>query len=279
MALTTQLGEVMQQQTRVRSGGKLANLFKNNGLVSAFTLATLLVLSACGGGGSTIVENDLSDTGPDRVSPTLVSVSIKMAKDANPKPNGAVKLGQAVRIDIEASEALMKPSITIAGVAADEIGGKIGDWYAIRTMTDLDIDGEVADINGRAANLDEGVIREGDVLRTRPLKPAERLADRDDGLAQVLKAIALHAHVAAVDTHPSHARVLKNTILNQRSLCYRIHVHDQIGNFSPVSNALALDRWSIPLRATKTIDGVIDLHIGLQRKLQGRLISPLYDQA
>ena len=57
MALTTQLGEVMQQQTRVRSGGKLANLFKNNGLVSAFTLAALLVLSACGGGGSTIVEH------------------------------------------------------------------------------------------------------------------------------------------------------------------------------------------------------------------------------
>mgnify|MGYP001456828940 CR=1 FL=1 len=72
MALTTQLGEVMQQQTRVRSGGKLANLFKNNGLVSAFTLAALLVLSACGGGGSTIVENDLSDAGPDGVAPTLV---------------------------------------------------------------------------------------------------------------------------------------------------------------------------------------------------------------
>ena len=159
MALTTQLGEVMQQQTRVRSGGKLANLFKNNGLVSAFTLAALLVLSACGGGGSTIVENDLSDAGPDGFAPTLVSVSIKMAKDANPKPNGAVKLGQAVRIDIEASEALMKPSITIAGVAADEIGGKIGDWYAIRTMTDLDIDGEVAfsisyqDISGEAGEM------------------------------------------------------------------------------------------------------------------------------
>ncbi|MGB2239232.1 MAG: hypothetical protein ACPH09_08525, partial [Pseudomonadales bacterium] len=133
----------MQQQTRVRSGGKLANLFKNNGLVSAFTLAALLVLSACGGGGSTIVENDLSDAGPDGVAPTLVSVTIKMSKDANPKPNGAVKLGQAVRIDIEASEALMKPSITIAGVAADEIGGKIGDWYAIRTMTEMDLDGEV----------------------------------------------------------------------------------------------------------------------------------------
>ena len=143
MALTTQLGEVMQQQTRVRSGGKLANLFKNNGLVSAFMLAALLVLSACGGSSSVITNNDLVEPGSDGVPPTLSMVSIKQSKEKVGSKTGIAKLGQSVTVSFTASEALLLPTVLINGIEAT-VTGKIETWTAQREMGDSDTDGMVS---------------------------------------------------------------------------------------------------------------------------------------
>ena len=41
------------------------------------------------------------------------------------------KLGQSIKVDFTATEALMQPVVTINGVAT-EVVGKIGDWSASR---------------------------------------------------------------------------------------------------------------------------------------------------
>ena len=105
-------------------------------------MALLATLAACGGSDSVITQNDLGEPTSDGVAPTLETVSIKMSKSA-PKPNGKAKLGQDVQIDIVASEAIMKPTVTINGVAADEVTGNVRTWRAKRTMTEFDLDGEV----------------------------------------------------------------------------------------------------------------------------------------
>ncbi len=134
----------MQQQTLIGSVDWMSRFIKCRHFGSSLALAGLFMLTACGGGGGAVItNNDLSDPGMDGVPPTLLSVTIKMSRDKDPKPNGAVKLGQAVRIDIEASEAIMKPDILVNSMPADEIGGKIGDWYAIYNMTEGDPEGEV----------------------------------------------------------------------------------------------------------------------------------------
>ena len=48
------------------------------------------------------------------------------------------KLGQSIKVDFTASEALMTPEVTINGVAAS-LEGKIGDWSASRAMTADDV--------------------------------------------------------------------------------------------------------------------------------------------
>jgi hypothetical protein len=101
----------------------------------------LLLLSACSGG-SSVTENNLAEPSfKDGVAPTLTSVSIRESTKSA-KPSGTVKVGKAARIDITASEALMKPRVTINDVEAEVIG-KVNGWFAIRGMTEEDELGEV----------------------------------------------------------------------------------------------------------------------------------------
>ena len=134
------LGGVMQRQTFNSDRGLLGNLASRFGAVLA--MAGLLLLSACSGSGKSVTDNNLPDFGKDGVPPTLTSVTIKNSRDANAKPDGTVKLGQSVRIDIVASEGLMTPLVTINGVEA-EVRGGVNGWDAVREMTDADQDGEI----------------------------------------------------------------------------------------------------------------------------------------
>ena len=105
--------------------------------------ALLATLAACGGSDAVITNNDLAEPASDGVAPVLESVTIKMARDRDPKPNGKAKLDQEIQIDIVASEAIMKPSVSINGVPADEVTGNVRNWRAKRAMTEFDVDGDV----------------------------------------------------------------------------------------------------------------------------------------
>ena len=112
--------------------GKSASRF---GAILAMT--GLLVLSGCDGLSldNTVTENNLQDDfGKDGVPPTLTVVTIE--------PDGQVALGQSVRIDIEASEALMRPTGFIVCAEA-EVTGKISEWRAVRAMTEDDAVGPI----------------------------------------------------------------------------------------------------------------------------------------
>ena len=134
------LGGVMQRQIFNSDHGRLGKLASH--FRAHLVIAAMLLLSACGSGGKSVTENNLPEPGKDGVPPTLTSVTIKMARDANPKPDGTVQLGQEVRVDIVASEGLMKPVITINGVDA-EVQGSVTNWFALRAMDEADVDGEV----------------------------------------------------------------------------------------------------------------------------------------
>ena len=109
-----------------------------------FLGALLATLTACGGGSEAVItNNDLTEPTSDGVVPTLETVTIKMSRDRDPKPNGKAKLGQEVQIDFVASEAIMKPSVSINGVPADEVTGNVRTWRAKRAMTEFDLDGDV----------------------------------------------------------------------------------------------------------------------------------------
>ncbi len=109
--------------------GNLASRF-----AALLAMTGLLLLSACDGGGSSVTENNLSEPGKDGVTPVLTTVTVQ--------PNGGVELGQSVRIDFVASEALMTPLVTIGGVRA-EVTGNITEWRAVREMTEADVVGPV----------------------------------------------------------------------------------------------------------------------------------------
>ena len=119
----------------------------------------LLLLSACDGKGKTVAENNLPDNfGKDGIPPALTSVTMKMARDRDPKPNGTAREGQEIRIDFTASEGLLKPTVFINDVEAEVIGS-VTKWYAIREMTADDVDGDVwfsitySDISGEAGQV------------------------------------------------------------------------------------------------------------------------------
>ena len=133
------LGGVMQRQIFNSDHGLLGKLPNRFGALLVMT--GLLLLSACGGDNS-VTENNLPDFGKDGVAPTLTSVTIKMSRDNDPKPNGTVRLGQSVRIDIVASEGLMTPIVYINGVKA-ELQGSVNNWFVVREMTEADVDGEI----------------------------------------------------------------------------------------------------------------------------------------
>lgn len=105
--------------------------------------ASLLFLAACGGGGESVLEHNLPEpSGGDGVAPVLTSVTIKMSRDANPSAGGQAQMGQDVRVEIVASEALAVPRVTINGVEATVTGG-VNNWRADRTMDATDVDGPV----------------------------------------------------------------------------------------------------------------------------------------
>jgi hypothetical protein len=128
------LGGVMQRQIFNSHRGLLGNFASRFSAILA--MAGLLLLSACDGS-SSVTENNLADPSfKDGVPPTLTSVSIRESTKSA-KPSGTVKLGKSARIDIVASEALMKPRVTINNVEAEVIG-KVNGWYAIREITEAD---------------------------------------------------------------------------------------------------------------------------------------------
>jgi hypothetical protein len=86
-------------------------------------LTALLLLSACGSSDK-VRDNNLPDPpSMDGVAPTLTNVSIRESTKSA-KPNGTVETGRSVRIDIAASEALMRPRVIIQGLEA-EVTGKV----------------------------------------------------------------------------------------------------------------------------------------------------------
>ncbi|EAS46655.1 hypothetical protein GB2207_03424 [marine gamma proteobacterium HTCC2207] len=115
---------------------------QTNHFGAILALSLSLILTACGGGGSTVTDNPAADPGPDGIAPTLLNVSIKQSKTRNGSADGTAKLGDSITVTFEASEGLMRPEVTIGGFAAD-VNGKIGDWTAVREMTELDMDGVV----------------------------------------------------------------------------------------------------------------------------------------
>lgn len=123
----------MHRQLINSSQGRQGGFASRSGAVLA--MMGLLLLSACGGGGPSVTDNNLAEPGLDGIPPTLTTVTIQ--------PDGFVELGQSIRIDIVATEALMKPVVMINGVEAD-VTGSIDAWRAIRQMTAADIVGEVA---------------------------------------------------------------------------------------------------------------------------------------
>jgi len=125
------LGGVMQRQILKSHRELLGNFASRFGALLAMT--GLLLLSACDSG-SAVTENNLVEPGKDGVPPTLTTVTIE--------PDGFVALGQSVRVDLVASEALMTPVVFINGVKA-EVTGSINSWRAVREMTEADTVGEI----------------------------------------------------------------------------------------------------------------------------------------
>jgi hypothetical protein len=121
----------MQRQIFNSNRGRYGNNSGRFGAVLA--MAGLLLLSACDSG-KTVTDTDQSEPGKDGVPPVLTTVTIE--------PNGLVKVGDSVRIDFTASEALMTPLVYINDVQA-EVSGKIASWNAVREITDADPEGNV----------------------------------------------------------------------------------------------------------------------------------------
>jgi len=130
----------MRPQSSVSYVGWLQSFFHAKHFGSVLALSFSLMLAACGGGGSTVTENNLPEAGLDGIAPTLISVSILQQQEKNASADGVAKLGQSIKVDFTASEALMLPVVTINGVAAT-LQGKIGDWSASREMVESDVDG------------------------------------------------------------------------------------------------------------------------------------------
>ncbi len=132
----------MRPQASVSYSGWFHSLFQGNHFGSVLALSFTLFLAACGGGGKSINENDLTEPGQDGVAPEMVYVEIKQSGERFASANGVAALGQSVQVNFEASEAIMKPVVTINDVAAT-VSGNVTNWSAIREMTEADVDGIV----------------------------------------------------------------------------------------------------------------------------------------
>ncbi len=96
----------MQYRSLLSSLSRISGSRQSNHFGAIFALSLSLILSACGGGGSTVTANNTADPGPDGIAPTLMSVSIKQAKTRNASEDGTAKLGDSISVSFEASEAL-----------------------------------------------------------------------------------------------------------------------------------------------------------------------------
>ena len=129
----------MLHKSLFNSLGWLNNLRQSKHISAIFALSLSLTLAACGGGNNSVTDNVSAEPGPDGVAPTLTTVSIFNGGDLT----AVVAAGEKVTLRIEASEALMTPSVTIAGAAA-EVTGSIRSWQASYTMLETDTEGEVS---------------------------------------------------------------------------------------------------------------------------------------
>jgi hypothetical protein len=144
-----QLSQVLKNQ--IFGGGEMQRHISDSGrglpgiLASRcgaiLALTGVLLLAACGSSDEVRDNNLPEPPARDGVAPTLPSVSIRESTKSA-RPNGTVETGRSVRIDITASEALMKPRVTIQGAEA-EVTGRVTGWFAVRQMTEADTLGEV----------------------------------------------------------------------------------------------------------------------------------------
>jgi len=140
----------MRQQTTLNSSGWLTSFMRSSHMGALIALFFSITLTACGGAKE---RTDISEEpGPDGVAPTLTSVEIYNSFNGG----SDAKLGQSVSVDITASESIMKPVVTIAGMSAT-VSGQHHSWSAEVTFEDETMaDGAVAftiayeDISGEA---------------------------------------------------------------------------------------------------------------------------------
>ncbi len=128
----------MQYRSLLSSLSWVNKLRQSNHFGAIFALSVSLTLAACGGGGSTVTENDLAEPGSDGVAPTLLNVSIYNGGNLGPY----AALGEKVTLEFESDEALMTPVVTIGGVSVD-VNGSVRSWSATRLMNEDDVDGDV----------------------------------------------------------------------------------------------------------------------------------------
>jgi len=129
----------MQYRSLLSSLSWVNKLRQSNHFGAIFALSVSLTLAACGGGGSTVTENDLAEPGPDGVAPTLVSVTMFNEETRFQH----VKTGDVVEVSFTASESIQTPTVTIGGLPAT-VSGATKNWQAKRAMTAADVDGMVS---------------------------------------------------------------------------------------------------------------------------------------
>ena len=128
----------MLHQSLLNSLSCFNKLGQSNHFSAVLALSVSLTLAACGGGGSTVTENNLAEPGLDGVAPTLTSVTI--ANDFN--GSAVVIEGDVVTLTFASDEALMQPTVMLGGVAA-EVNGNMRAWTASRAMVSSDVSGEI----------------------------------------------------------------------------------------------------------------------------------------
>jgi len=150
--IKTHLGGVMRSQITSNTVGWISSLFQSSKFGAVCALSFSLVLSACGDGGNSVTDNVAADpAGSDGVAPTLTAVTLTTVESGLQ----FAELGETVKVSFTASESLLKPSLTINGVAVD-VSGQHNSWSGARTMTADDADGIVTfnvsftDVSGEA---------------------------------------------------------------------------------------------------------------------------------
>ena len=121
----------MQRQIFNSDHGRPGNIAGRFGALLAMT--GLLLLSACESR-DVVTDTSQLEPGRDGVPPTLTTVTVQ--------PDGLVEVGDSVRIDFVASEAIMTPVVYINNVRA-EVTGSVLSWRAVREITDTDPLGDV----------------------------------------------------------------------------------------------------------------------------------------